>query len=128
MSSAMASILIVDDEEGFLHVLKIVLQRAGFLPLTAINATEAQRIVDQQRVDLIILDDMMPGMSGSDLCIKLKADDRTRHIPILMHSAHSRLHQPGYAEKIGADGVLPKPIPPREVVERVRSFFTTAAQ
>jgi two-component system phosphate regulon response regulator PhoB len=123
----MHPILIVDDEEGFRHILQLVLQRAGFVTLTASNAYEAQALVDKQPVHLIILDDMMPGLSGSEWCMALKADDRTRHIPVLMHSAHSRLHQPGYAEQIGADGVLLKPCPPRDIVARVQTYFASAA-
>ncbi|HYO88774.1 MAG TPA: response regulator [Candidatus Limnocylindrales bacterium] len=123
----MNCVLIVDDEPGFREVLEIVLARAGFMTLTAPNAAEAQSLLARSAVHLIILDDMMPGMSGTELCLQLKADPRTHAIPILMHSAHERLHQPGYAERIGADGVLLKPCPPREIVARVQSFFAANA-
>jgi DNA-binding response OmpR family regulator len=123
----MHPILIVDDEEGFRHILQLVLQRAGYVTLTACNASEAQAMLDNQPVHLIILDDMMPGLSGSEWCTALKADERTRHIPVLMHSAHARLHQPGFVEQIGADGVLLKPCPPREIVSRVQAYFPSVA-
>lgn len=119
----MTCVLIVDDESGFREVLEIVLARAGFTTLTAPNAAKAQALLAQHAVHLIILDDMMPGMTGTELCLQLKAEPRTHDIPILMHSAHERLHQPGYAERIGADGVLHKPCPPREIVARVQTFF-----
>lgn len=123
----MNHILIVDDEEGFRHILQVVLQRAGFSTITANNSHEAQQVVNSQPVHLIILDDMMPGLSGSDWCMAMKADERTRHIPILMHSAHARLHQPGFVERIGADGVLLKPCRPGDIVTRVQTFFAPAA-
>jgi DNA-binding response OmpR family regulator len=119
----MNCVLIVDDEPGFREVLEIVLGRAGFRTLTASNAAEAQALLAHNAVHLIILDDMMPGMTGTELCLQIKADARTHDIPILMHSAHERLHQPGYAERIGADGILHKPCPPREIVARVQTFF-----
>ncbi len=119
----MNCVLIVDDEPGFREVLEIVLARAGYTTLTAPNAAEAQNLIANFAVHLIILDDMMPGMSGTELCLQLKANPVTRPIPILMHSAHERLHQPGYAERIGADGVLLKPCPPREIVARVQAYF-----
>jgi DNA-binding response OmpR family regulator len=59
--------------------------------------------------------------------MSLKANERTRHIPVLMHSAHARLHQPGYADQIGADGIMLKPCPPRDIVSRVQAFFPSAA-
>ena len=124
----MTNILIVDDEEGTRHILQIVLQRAGFAVRTAANAQEAQELVDGGHLlDLIILDDMMPGMSGSDWCRAMKANEHTRHIPILMYSANVRIQQPGYIEQIGADGVLFKPRPLNEIVERVQSFLLSAA-
>jgi CheY-like chemotaxis protein len=119
----MATVLIVDDEEGFRHILQIVLQRAGYQTLTANDAQAASVIIETQSPNLIVLDDMMPGMSGSELCIQLKADARYRTIPVLMHSANSKLHNPAFVESLGADGVLLKPCPPREIVEAVNQYL-----
>ncbi|MDZ4766360.1 MAG: response regulator [Chloroflexota bacterium] len=121
----MRTILIVDDEEGFLHILQVVLQRAGFSTVTANNAHDAQKIVNHQPPDLIILDDMMPGMSGSELCIQLKNDPLYRQIPIIMHSAGLKIHDKSHVQRIGADGVLPKPSQPRDIVEAVKRFLGT---
>ncbi|MCS7072527.1 MAG: response regulator, partial [Anaerolinea sp.] len=97
----MAIILIVDDEEGFRHILQVVLQRAGHQIVSAADAAEAQAIIRDTRIDLIILDDMMPGMSGSDLCLQIKSDPLLRHIPVLMHSANPKLHNRAFVESIG---------------------------
>jgi len=118
----MATILIVDDEEGFRHILQVVLQRAGHQIVAAGDAFEAQAVI-QQQPDLIILDDMMPGMSGSDLCLQIKSDPVLRHIPILMHSANPKLHNKAFVESIGADGVLLKPTTPRDVTTAVASIL-----
>lgn len=122
----MNSILIVDDEEGARSILQIAFQRAGYAVQTAANALEAQALVDDgHSFDLIILDDMMPGMSGSDWCMAMKASQHTRHVPILIYSAHSRVQAPGYAGQIGADGVLFKPRPLQEIIGSVQSFLVS---
>jgi CheY-like chemotaxis protein len=120
----MRTILIVDDEQGFLHILQVVLQRAGFTTITATSARDALRLIAQGSIDLIILDDMMPEMSGSDLCVQLKADPAYQHIPIVMHSAGLKIHDKTHIQRIGADGVLPKPSQPRDIVEMVKRFVS----
>lgn len=119
----MATILIVDDEEGFRHILQVVLQRAGHQIASAGDAFEAQAIIQQGAPDLVILDDMMPGMSGSDLCLQIKSDPHLQHIPVIMHSANPKLHNKAFVESIGADGVLLKPTTPRDVTAAVASIL-----
>lgn len=116
------TILIVDDEEGFRHILQVVLQRGGYQTITATNALEARAVIEHERPSLVILDDMMPGMSGSELCIQLKADERTRAMPVIMHSANSKLHDKAYVRQIGADQVLLKPTSPRDILNTVGQF------
>jgi CheY-like chemotaxis protein len=122
----MGNILVVDDEEGFRHILKVVLQRAGHAVSTAPSAEHAFEVIQGQSFDLLILDDMMPGMTGSDLCIQLKADPRYAAIPVLMHTANMRLRNPTIVQSIGADAVLLKPSTPREVVEMVSRLVNQA--
>lgn len=118
----MTSVLIVDDEEGFRHILQIILQRAGYKTELAKDAFEALAQIERALPDLIILDDMMPGMSGSELCVQLKADERYRSVPIIMHSANSKLHNKAFVESINADGVLLKPCSPRDILAVVSQF------
>ncbi len=120
----MRTILIVDDDQGFLHILQIVLQRAGFASITASSGKEALHIIAQRSVDLIILDDMMPEMSGSDLCAQLKADPTYQHIPIVMHSAGLKIYDKAHIQRIGADAVLPKPSQPKDIIEMVKRFVS----
>lgn len=120
-------ILIVDDDDGIRQILQLVLQRAGFTTVSAANVQEAQAILNPETVQLIILDDMMPGITGSEWCAMLKSDETTRHIPVIMHSAYVRVSQPEYAARIGADEVLLKPCPPREIVRMVESYCASSA-
>lgn len=122
----MATVLIVDDEEGFRHILQIVLRRSGYATMEAGNAREALLVLEGAIPELIILDDMMPGMSGSELCVQLKQDTRTSAVPVLMHSANTRLGDPAYVASLGAEGVLMKPSSPRELVAVVNQFLQPA--
>jgi two-component system phosphate regulon response regulator PhoB len=123
----MATVLIVDDEEGFRHILQIVLRRSGYATMEAGNAREALLVLEGAIPELIILDDMMPGMSGSELCVQLKRDRRTATVPVLMYSANTRLGDPAYVASLGAEGVLMKPSSPRELVAVVNQFLQPAA-
>ena len=118
----MTTILIVDDEEGFRHILQVILQRAGYTTISVRDAFEAAHMVATKAIQLIILDDMMPGKSGSEWCMEMKSNEDTRHIPIIMHSANSKLHNKAYAQTIGAQSVLLKPCSPREIVAAVQQF------
>lgn len=123
----MPTVMVVDDEEGFRHIMKVILQRAGYQTQMAGNALEAQRLMDVGLPDLLILDDMMPGMSGSDLCRHMKRDARLMTVPVIMHSANSKLHNADYVQSIGADGVLLKPCTPREILDTITQFLHAQA-
>ncbi len=118
----MAVVLIIDDEEGFLHITEVILQRAGYTTLRAVNAVEGLSLAYERCPDVIILDDMMPGLSGSEVCRMLKSDPERQHVPIIMHSAASRMRNPDHVRAIRADAVLLKPTMPKDLVETVSRF------
>src|SRR5215207_2081172 len=122
----MCTVLIVDDEANFLHILQVILQRAGYNVLSALNGPEALRMAEEHFPDLIILDDMMPGLSGSEVCITLKSSPELRGIPIVMHSAGTRIKNPDHIQSIGADAVLPQPALSRDLLDMV-SRLTSAS-
>ena len=118
----MVTVLIVDDEPGFRQILGVILQRAGYEILQANDAVSALRMIEAHLPDLIILDDMMPGMDGGDLCAKLKQDARYSHIPVVMHTANPKFKDPAVGERIHANGVLLKPSLPHDIVTAVGRF------
>lgn len=118
----MVSVFVVDDEPGFRHILAIILQRAGYQVRQASNALEALKMIELEQPDLLILDDMMPGMSGSELCLQLKGDTRYQHIPVLMHTANARFNSAAFVENIKADGVLLKPCTPQDILASIGRF------
>jgi two-component system phosphate regulon response regulator PhoB len=118
----MFTVLVVDDEPAFRYISVVILQRAGYQTLEASDAVNALKVIEAQSPDLIILDDMMPGMNGGDLCVRLKQDVRYSHIPIVMHTANPKFKDPAVVERIGADGLLLKPSLSHDIVAIVGRY------
>jgi CheY-like chemotaxis protein len=121
------TILVVDDETGFLQITQIILQRAGYEPLLASNADEAQQVINQHAPDVIIMDDDMPGMSGGELCYRLKQNPTTSFMRIVMFSANERIQNPDYLARIGADDAIRKPCMPTDILKAVESAWAVQA-
>lgn len=115
------TVLVVDDEQGFLQIVQIILQRAGYTPLLASSTSDALRIIEQTPPTAILLDDDMPGMSGGELCQRLKANPRTRHIRVVMFSANDRIRDPQYLADIRADDAVRKPAMPADILNALAS-------
>lgn len=107
-------ILIVDDEENIRFVLKHNLELDGHSVLEAQNGEEAISLANKE-LDLILLDVMMPTMNGIEACQKLKANEDTRDIPIIMITARNQLIDIEEAFRVGADDYLTKPFDPAEI-------------
>jgi CheY-like chemotaxis protein len=123
----MCTVLIVDDEDGFVQITQIILKKAGFKTLAAANGHEALDMIYNYHPDVVILDDMMPGMTGGEVCARVKGDPNMIHIHVIMHSAGAKVRNPAYIAQIGADGVLVKPALPAEIVEAVNSVIAQRA-
>lgn len=121
----MTNLLIVDDDHALLTILQLTFERAGYQVITANNGTLALELAAQHNPDLIILDDMMPGLSGGDTCRTLKADPLLAHIPVLMYSARNDAISAEYLNSISADAGLRKPTSPAVMVETVRGLLAT---
>lgn len=119
----MATILVVDDDRALLLIMQLTLERAGFQVTTAENGDQALKLAHQSHFDLIILDDMMPGMSGGQTCRLLKSDPRTQRIPVMLYSARSDAVENEYVNDILADAALRKPASPAKVLEVVRGLL-----
>ena len=117
------TILIVDDEVNFLDILEIILQRAGYKTVVTANGLEAIDLVYQHHPNLIVLDDMLPGLSGSEICARLKRDNTIKDVPIILYSAGPRVRDREFIRQIGADAVLNKPFRPNDVVKMIRGFL-----
>ncbi len=118
-----SKILVVDDNEQNLELLVAYLEPAGCAIRTARDGIEAMEAVEQELPDLILLDIMMPRMSGFEVCRKLKSAPGTRDVPIIMVTA---LHELGDIERgveSGTDDFISKPVNRLELLTRVRSLL-----
>ena len=116
-------ILIVDDEEKNIKLLKGILLSQNYKFYEALNGQEAIELVHDISPHLILLDVMMPGISGFEVCQKLKQDEKTRSIPIIMVTALNEKDHRLKAMELGADDFLSKPVDNTEVVVRVKSLI-----
>ncbi len=123
-----ATILIVDDEQDLVDTLEFNLQREGFQTRRALTGGAAIQLAAQQPVpDLVLLDLMLPDIPGTEVCRRLRADDRTRYIPVLMLTAKDDEVDRIVGFEIGTDDYATKPCSLRELMLRVRAILRRAA-
>ncbi len=120
------NILVVDDEIGALTLIGIMLERGGFSVLKARDATSALAVLDQNTPDMIILDVMMPGMDGIELCEVIRKREDTGQIPVLILSARGDAESVMRGMEAGANDYLPKPILHHDLVAKVRTMIEEA--
>lgn len=123
-----ATILIVDDNPRNLQLLGTLLREAGYRIVVAQEGSHALRTVGKVRPDLILLDVMMPGMDGFETCQQLKADGRTRDLPVVYLTAHTETEDVIQGLERGAVDYITKPFIPIELLTRVRTHIELARQ
>jgi len=123
MQKMNANILIVEDEESIQELIAINLHQSGFKPIRSLNAESADKLIHEAIPDLIILDWMLPGMSGIDFAKRLKSNALTKKIPIIMLTAKSEEENMIKGLNSGADDYLTKPFSPRELVARIKAVL-----
>lgn len=116
-------ILVADDEPDLLNAAKIMLEKGGYQVIEATNGDEALEKVNSEKPDLIILDVVMPGKTGTEVCKILKEDPQTSSIPILMYTVLGREADSKISEEVGADGHLIKPFSPEDLVATVKKHL-----
>ncbi len=117
----MERILVVDDEPSIVTLLQFNLEKAGYSVLTASDGDAALTTAIEERPDLIVLDLMLPGIDGMDVCKTLRQEKI--NIPILMLTARDDEFDKVLGLELGADDYLTKPFSPREVVARVKAIL-----
>jgi two-component system, chemotaxis family, response regulator PixH len=118
----MATALVVDDNMTEQQVFTGCLQRGGFTVVTASSGQDAMTKIQGQKPDVIILDVVLPDLSGFELCRDLKADATTQKIPIVMCSTKGSDMDKFWGMKQGADAYLPKPIDQDEFIRTVKQL------
>lgn len=116
-------ILVVDDENDILELLRYNLERDGFVVTCVGDGEEALRAARRESPDVVVLDLMLPGMDGIEVCRALRADERTRSVPIVMLTARSEEADVVLGLGVGADDYVKKPFGVKEVVARVKALL-----
>ncbi len=116
-------ILIVDDEKDIVRMLEYNLKKEGFRVLCAFDGESAVRLARHDHPDIIILDLMLPGIDGFEVCRQLKRDDATHAIPLVMLSAKVQESDKIVGLELGADDYVTKPFSPRELIARIKAVL-----
>jgi two-component system phosphate regulon response regulator PhoB len=123
-----AKVLVIDDEKDIVSLLRYHLEKAGFQCLEGMDGAVALRLVREHHPDLLILDLMLPGMDGLEICRHLRQDAATARLPILMLTAKAEEVDRVVGLEVGADDYVVKPFSPRELVARVRAILRRAQE
>ncbi len=117
------TVLIVDDEKPIRDMLKVALEMADFDCIEATNAQEAQIVVTDRRPDLVLLDWMMPEVSGVELLRRWRRNEETMNMPVIMLTAKAEEDNTVRGLEIGADDYITKPFSPRELAARIKALI-----
>ena len=120
-------ILIVDDEPNILLSLEYLMQREGFEVRVARDGLQAIEAIEQDAPDLILLDVMMPGKTGLEVCQHVRAIERLQSVQIIMLTAKGRETEIAKGLALGANAYVTKPFSTRDLVAKVRSLLPSSA-
>jgi CheY-like chemotaxis protein len=116
-------VLVVDDDPVSVHLIQLILERSGYEVLVAYNGTVGLELAAETRPNAVIVDDMLPGMSGGEMCRRMKNDPELHEIPVVLISAGMRVQDASYVHKAGANYALIKPILPKDLLRALDIVF-----
>ena len=123
-----ASILVVEDEPDIRELLNFTISRAGYNVMEADSAEQALQIADSKLPDLAVVDWMLPGISGVDLVQRLRQDELTANVPIIMLTARGEESDKLRSFDTGVDDYVTKPFSPRELIARVKALLRRSGE
>ncbi len=121
MNNKKKTVLIADDDMDLLQLVKMQLQKAGFVVQLSLNGRGVTSMVTETHPDIILLDIAMDGISGGDICKKLKSDNATASIPIIMFSANDNIEQ--VVHNCGANDFVRKPFNAQAMQEKILHYL-----
>lgn len=116
-------VLVVDDEPHIVALVSYHLDKSGYRVISATTGTDALELARRERPSLVILDLMLPGISGFEVLARMRGDERTRDVAVLMLTARREEHDRIEGLSLGADDYLTKPFSPQELVLRVKAIL-----
>ena len=117
------SILIVDDEAGIRKILRLFLEMEGYTVFEAVSASQAQQIVSKERPQLMILDVVLCGQTGFEVCEWIKENPETKDTIVILFTALNQDHDLKEGERVRCDYYLTKPQNPKDIVKKVKEFL-----
>ena len=117
-------ILLVEDEPDIIRLVKFTLEQKNFEVVATSNGLAAIEIASTEKPDLILLDVMMPVINGYDTCVRLKKNEKTKDIPVIILSAKAQKKEVDRALKVGAADFIAKPFSPRELREKIEKILS----
>ncbi len=118
----MSMVLVVDDTLTQLEIISSCLRKGGFSVITAASGEEALTMISSQQPDIIVLDVVLPGRSGFEVCRNLKSDEATKAIPVVLCSTKGGDMDKFWGMKQGADAYISKPVDQEQLLETVRKL------
>ena len=119
------SILIVDDEAGIRKILRLFLEMEGYTVFEAVSASQAQQIVSKEKPQLMILDVVLCGQTGFEVCEWIKENPETKDTIVILFTALNQDHDLKEGERVRCDYYLTKPQNPKDIVKKVKEFLDT---
>ena len=116
-------ILIVDDEPDLLRVTCFRLEKSGYQVLTAVNGQQAMEMMAKESPDLALLDIRLPLLNGPEVCMRMKKDEKLKHIPVILFTASTQDLQEK-VEACGAQDYTIKPFNPEELLEKIKKLIS----
>ncbi len=116
-------VLLVDDEAGIRKILRLFLELEGFTVFEAVTANQAIQLVKREHPNLVVLDIILCGQNGFDVCEWIKSNSETRDIKVILFTALNQEHDYREGQRVGCDKYLTKPQNPKDIVEQVKEFL-----
>jgi DNA-binding response OmpR family regulator len=117
-------ILIIDDDAFIRRPLEFILREEGFAPVTAVDGEDGLAKLEGEKPDLIVLDLMMPGLDGFEVCRRVRTDPRFSSIPVILLTAKGQESDSERGLAVGATEFMSKPYSPSELLRRVREILS----
>lgn len=121
-------LLVIEDEEDIIELIEYNMKKEGFRVTSVTSGEEGVKLAREQQPNLLLLDLMLPGMDGLEVCRRLKTDRSTQHLPVVMLTAKSEDADIVTGLELGADDYITKPFSPRVLVARVRAVLRRRAE
>lgn len=121
-------VLVIEDDPSASELMVYTLEPKGYQVITASNGLEGLKKAMDERPDLIILDIMLPGLDGYEVCQRLRREPETVGLPILMMSAKARQDDVDTGIKVGGDDYLTKPVKPSEILAKVETLLASTSK